>query len=64
MSKKYKPNFFLDIIIYISFYFTSLFILIELFKPYIIYWNVCFVLLFVSFIISVFLVIMVEFCED
>jgi len=60
MPKEYKPNFFLDIIIYISFYFTSLFILIKLFKPDMIYWSVCVTLLFTSFIITFLLAIVVE----
>ena len=64
MSKEYKPNVFFDMIFYVAFYFTCLSILIKMFEPYVIYWSVCLVLLFVSFIISAFLVIIVELCEN
>lgn len=55
-----KPNFFLDVVFYISFYFVSLFVLIELFKPYVVYWSVCVILLFSSLIVSLILAIIVE----
>ena len=57
-------NFFIDVFYYIAIYFTILFILIELFKSYIVYWSVCIGFLFISFIITTVLVIIVEKCRD